>query len=114
MTEGELTEGASPFARAPGGVRVRIKVSPKAAQDRVGGVVDGGQGAVLKVGVTAAPQGGKANAQVIKLLAREWRLPRSRLHVAAGAQSRAKILFVEGDPSALLARLNRWMEGDHD
>ncbi len=68
----------------------------------------------MKVGVTAAPEGGKANAQVIKLLAREWRLPRSRIHVAAGAASRAKILFVEGDPSALLAQLNQWMEGDHD
>ena len=94
-------------------MRVRIKVSPKAAQNRVGVVVATGQGAALKVGVTAPPEGGKANAAAIKLLARQWRLPRSRLHVAAGAASRGKTLLVEGDPGALLARLNRWMEGDH-
>ncbi len=93
---------------------MRIKVSPKAAQNRVGGVVAGSTGTALKVGVTAAPEGGKANDAVIKLLARKWRLPRSRLRIAAGARSRAKVLFVEGEPDALLARLNQWMEEDHD
>ena len=93
---------------------MRVKVSPKAAQNRIGGIVAGDTGTALKVGVTAAPQGGKANDAVIKLLARQWRLPRARLRIAAGARSRAKVLFIEGDPNALLARLNRWMEGDHD
>ncbi len=93
---------------------MRLKVSPKAAQNRVGGVFAGGDGAALKVGVTAAPEGGKANAAVIKLLAREWRLPPSRLHVAAGAASRGKTVLVEGDPGALLAHLTQWMDGDHD
>ena len=109
-----MAKGALPFVRAPGGVRVRLKVSPKAARNRVGGVFAGGEGAALKVGVTAAPEGGKANAAVIKLLAREWRLPRSRLHVAAGAASRSKTVLVEGDPGTVLAQLNRWMDGDHD
>lgn len=111
-----MTEPVSPFARVPDGVRVRIKVSPKAAQNRVGGIALAAEAkeAALKVGVTAAPEGGKANAQVIKLLAREWQLSRSRLHVTAGAASRGKTLLIEGDPSALLTHLNRWMEGDHD
>lgn len=93
---------------------MRLKVSPKAAQNRVRGVFAGGQGAALKVGVTAAPEGGKANAAVIKLLAREWRLPRSRLHVTAGAASRGKTVLVKGDPGTLMAQLNRWMDGNHD
>ena len=109
-----MVRGASLFAHVPGGVRVRLKVSPKAAQNRVRGVFAGDQGAALKVGVTAAPEGGKANAAVIKLLARKWRLPRSRIHVAAGAASRGKTVMVEGDPGILLAHLNRWMDGNHD
>ena len=93
---------------------MRLKVSPKAAQNRGGGIFAGSEGAALKVGVTVAPEGGKANAQVIKLLAREWRLPPSRLHLAAGATSRSKTVLIEGDPGPLLAQLKRWMNGDHD
>ena len=93
---------------------MRIKVTPKAARNRVGGVAADRDGAALKVGVTAAPEGGKANAQVIQLLAREWRVPRSAIGVASGAAGRRKTLFVEGDPGVLLTRLNRWMEKNHD
>ena len=66
-----MTEGKSPFSSVPGGILVRLKVTPNAAQRSVHGVFAEGHGAVLKVGVTAAPEGGKANTAVINLLAWE-------------------------------------------
>ncbi len=48
----------------------------------------------------APPSGGKANAALIKLLAREWRLAKSALEIVRGAKERRK----------LIPQLNAWME----
>jgi uncharacterized protein (TIGR00251 family) len=95
----------SPFAQAPDGLKVRLKVTPKAHANRIGDVsVDG---AFLKVSVTAAPEGGKANARLIGLLAKAWGLPKSRLAVTQGATSRRKTVSIEGDGAALMERVTK-------
>ena len=100
---------AAPFASpAPGGVRVRVKVAPKASRNGAGGLVGDGGDAALKVSVTVAPEGGKANAAVVKLLAKEWKVAKSDIQVVAGATDRRKVLLVAGDPADLMARLRRW------
>ncbi len=96
---------------ARGGVRVRVRVTPRAADSRIGGIHRDGDGAALKVSVTAPPADGRANAAVIKLLAKAWRLPPSSLSVAAGTAGRHKTLAVAGDGPALLARLEDWAAG---
>ncbi len=70
--------------------------------------IDGGEMA-LKGRVTAPPEGGKANAAVIALLAREWGLPKAAIELVAGAGARQKRLRVTGDPAALKARLESWL-----
>ena len=57
-------------------------------------VLDGG--VVLKVAVTAPPEGGKANKTLIKLLAKSWRLPKTSVSVKKGAKNRLKTLLIEG------------------
>ncbi len=93
---------------------MRIRLTPKAAQSRVEGVVAGADGAaILKVAVTAPPATGKANAAMIKLLAKAWRLPKTSMAITAGATARRKTLLVTGDAKVLVARLNQWMEEHH-
>lgn len=87
---------------------VALKVQPGASADAILGVEDEADGSrVLKLRVTAPPEGGKANAAVIKLLAKAWKLPKGRLSIAAGATARRKILAVAGADEALLRRLQR-------
>jgi uncharacterized protein YggU (UPF0235/DUF167 family) len=74
---------------------VRLKATPGTSRTAVGAVTDG---AVLKVQVTAAPEDGKANAAILKALAKAWRLPKSRLAIAAGA---------------LMQHFKNWMERHH-
>lgn len=100
-----------PFSSAAGGVRVRLTVTPRAALDAVGEVVsapDGG--AALKVAVTAAPEGGKANQAVIRLLSRTWRVPKTSLSVVSGGAARRKLLHVSGETTNLMARLTEWQK----
>lgn len=101
---------ASPVWAVAGGVRIAIRLTPKAARDRIDGLVaDGDGGWMLKVGVTAVPENGKANTALIKLLAKAWRLPRTDMEIVLGATDRRKIVHVTGEPGDLLARLEEWM-----
>ena len=103
------------LAAAAGGVGVRLAVTPKASRNAVEGVrreADGG--VALRVLVTAAPEDGKANAAVIKLLAKVWRLPKGAFSIRVGATARRKVLFIEGDAGELARRIRKWVEDDHE
>ena len=89
---------------------VSVPIAPKAARAGVTGVATDAAGhAVLKVRVTAPPEGGKANAALVKLLAKAWKLPKGALKVIAGGKDRRKTLLVEGDPAELAPRLTAWL-----
>lgn len=91
-----------------GGVRLRVKLCPKAARDRIDGVMDDAEGrAVLKVSVTAVPEDGKANAALIKLLAKRCKLPKTAFTIVSGATDRRKLLHIAGDAQTLLVQLQK-------
>ena len=95
-----------PLTLARGGVRISIRLTPRAGADRVLGVValaEGGR--AVKLSVTAAPEAGRANEALLRLIARTWRLRRSDLSIVAGAASRNKTVHVAGDPRQLIDRL---------
>jgi len=104
-----------PFRASPAGVRVWLRVTPKAKHSQFGGLADepdggpAGQARALKVAVTAAPEGGKANDAVIALLAREWGVAKSAVSVVSGATGRRKLVEIRGAPQELLARLQGWL-----
>lgn len=89
------------------GVRLSLKVTPRAAHPGVTGVeADASGRAWLGVRVTAPPEGGKANSEVIRLLAKRWGVRASDLQVVSGAGARRKVLRLEGPPAELVARLS--------
>jgi len=98
-----------PFSATDDGVRVRLKVTPRARRAGIAGLVSDADGSLrLKVAVAAAATDGQANAAVLALLADEWRLPRSTLAIQSGAADRRKTVSITGDAHALLASLRRW------
>ncbi len=99
----------SPFAGAPGGVRVRLRLTPKASANRITGLKpDGEGGAAIKASVSVVPEGGKANAALIKMLAKEWKLAKSSLEIIHGATDRNKTVLVAGNTEQLLEKLQDW------
>ncbi|OAN48081.1 hypothetical protein A6A04_04810 [Paramagnetospirillum marisnigri] len=106
---------ASPFAIAEGGLRVMVRLTPKASRDRIQGLADEADGnKVVKAQVTAVPEDGKANAALIKLLSKQWRVPKTDMAVVQGAADRRKVIFISGDGAALALRLEQWMTSNHD
>ena len=98
----------TPFKPVADGVRVAIRLTPKASRNAIAGIAEAGQGeAVLKVMVTAVPEAGKANEALIKLLAKEWGVAKSSISLVAGATDRNKILHIAGDAGDLMARLGQ-------
>jgi len=91
---------------AKDGVRVAIRLVPRAGADRVLAVgATAGGGRVVKVSVTAPAEAGRANEALLRLIARTWSLRRSDLSIVAGAASRNKTVRVAGDPQQLLDKL---------
>jgi uncharacterized protein len=99
-----------PFRASPAGVRLRLKVAPKAKRDQFGGLLDEPDGGkALKISVTAAPEDGRANAAVIALLAKEWGVAKSAISVVSGATDRRKLVEIRGPSQELLAALQDWL-----
>ena len=68
-----------------------IRVTPKASSNRIR-IEQHPTGPCVRVDVTVAPEDGKANKQVIKLLAKEMRMPKSALTIKHGFTNRDKII----------------------
>ncbi|MEM9965977.1 MAG: DUF167 family protein [Asticcacaulis sp.] len=83
--------------------RLVVRLTPKAAQDRIDGWGVDEQGReFLKVRVRAAPIEGQANAALIAFLSKVLNVPKSRFDLVAGDVSRLKQIDIEGlDATAL-------------
>jgi uncharacterized protein (TIGR00251 family) len=91
---------------AAGGVHIAVRLAPRSRAERIDGIVRLADGTTaLKASVTAPPEGGRANAALLRLLAKRLRLPQRDLVITAGLRSRSKTVHIAGDPDALVRRL---------
>jgi len=69
-----------------------VKAVPGASRDRIVGLY----GDALKVAVTAAPEGGKANAALAELLAKTLGVSTRAVQVVSGLHNPRKVVAVAG------------------
>lgn len=75
---------------------IPIHVTVRALKETIEGVEEGVDGKYwLKVRLTAVPEDGKANKALLKLLAKAWGVPVSRLRIASGETSRYKLVKLD-------------------
>jgi uncharacterized protein YggU (UPF0235/DUF167 family) len=72
------------------GAEIAVRVTPKASRNAI--VVEAG---AIRVFVTAVPEGGKATAAVVKLLAKSLGVAKSRLTLLRGATARDKVFRLD-------------------
>jgi len=74
---------------------LRVKVTPKAKAERIKKETSADGAVLYKIYVTAAPEDGKANEAVIKLLAKALGLAKSTLAITHGHTSREKTIKID-------------------
>jgi uncharacterized protein (TIGR00251 family) len=80
--------------------RLRLRVSPGAGR----AAIVGRHGDAWKVRVTAAPENGRANEAVLRLIADTLSLPRTAVTLVSGHGGRDKIVELTGVGPALIER----------
>ncbi|WP_343035920.1 DUF167 family protein [Hongsoonwoonella zoysiae] len=100
-----ITSGR-PWQETDRGVRLFVRVTPKAAKDGIDGIrtLDDGR-AVIQVRVRAVPDKGAANKAVLTVVAKVLGLSRSSVTLESGSTSRIKTLRVDGDAQRIAASL---------
>jgi uncharacterized protein (TIGR00251 family) len=85
----------------PGGVRIQVKVQPRAARNEVAGIA----GDHLRVRLTAPPVEGEANKLLQKYLSEVFRCSPGSIRIIRGATGRLKLLEINGISEADALRL---------
>ena len=73
-------------------MRFWVKVVPRSSKSEVLGK----DGDAIKVKVTSAPEGGKANKELLEVLSRWLGVKKSKIRIVSGETSRKKLIEVEG------------------
>ena len=72
--------------------RLKVKAVPGASRSEIVGRL----GEALKIRVAAPPEGGKANREILELLAERLGLPAASVTLVSGAASSAKVVELRG------------------
>jgi uncharacterized protein YggU (UPF0235/DUF167 family) len=98
-----MSEAREPWRIVPSGLRIRVRLTPKASRDAVEGLEQTAEGPALKARVRAVPEGGAANAAAARVIADWLGVARGTVTLVGGAKSRIKTLEVEGEGATLAA-----------
>ena len=86
-------------------IRLEIKAIPGASKTEFAGVKDGR----LRIRLAAAPEDGKANAELLSFLSKALGCAKRDLRIIAGEKSRVKVVAL---PVGCLARVEGIVGGD--
>jgi uncharacterized protein (TIGR00251 family) len=78
-----------------------VRVAPRASRSEISGEHDG----ALRVRIAAPPVEGAANRELIKVIARAFKVPQSAVEIIAGTNSKSKTVRVHGVDVLTLERL---------
>ena len=68
---------------------LRVKVIPRSAKTEIAGTMEDG---TIKIRVAAPPEKGRANEELIRFLAREYKVPAQSIAVISGHTASLKML----------------------
>jgi uncharacterized protein len=84
--------GAARITSRESCVRFTVRVQPRASKNEVAGL----HGESIRIRLTAAPVDGSANEALIDFLAELFARPARSVRILGGAQSRSKLIEVDG------------------
>ena len=89
------------FSEDSRGLTFAVRIVPRASRSEI----TGEQSGALRVRIAAAPVEGAANQELIKLLAKTFKLPQKAVEIVSGAASKNKIVRIQGADATRLQQL---------
>jgi len=87
---------------------IKIKIHPKAKKNSITGILNDG---TIKICVTAPPVDGKANMELIKLLAKILETNKSEIEILTGLNARTKTVRIHSlDNKSLMDRIECYLQ----
>lgn len=75
---------------------LRIKVIPKSPKNEVTEIMEDASGEkTIKIRITAPPEKGKANAELIKFLSKELKIPKESISIISGRTEQLKLVKIK-------------------
>ena len=105
-----MGNSAVPCTTFPAGVRLAVRLTPRASRNGLDGVVHDAEGrAAVQIRLNAPPVEGAANKALIAFVAGALGMRKSDISIRSGEKSRLKMLELTGDAEALCAKLEAWL-----
>jgi len=82
----------SPIEATPSGIRLQLRIQPRASRTEVAGL----HGELLRIRLAAPPVDGAANEALVRFLAEVLVVPVRAVNVTSGRAGRRKTVTVEG------------------
>jgi hypothetical protein len=92
LSESESLSASGCIESSGGDLFINVTVQPKASRNKIVGIF----ASTIKIATTAPPVDGKANTQVIALLAKLFEIPKTAICLKSGRQSRKKRFLLSG------------------
>ena len=89
------------FRADSGKIRLEIKAVPGASKTELAGIKDGR----LRIRIAAAPEDGKANAEMLNFLSKALGCPRRDLQLLSGEKSRLKTIALPLERREMLEQI---------
>ena len=83
------------------GLTFAVRIIARASRSEITGEYNG----ALRIRIAAPPVEGAANRELIRLLAKSFKLPQNAIDIVSGAGSKSKIVRVQGADAAKLEQL---------
>jgi len=83
------------------GLIFAVRIVPRASRSEIVGEHDG----ALRIRIAAPPVAGAANRELVRTLAKIFKLPQNAVEIVSGANSTSKVVRVRGADAAMLERL---------
>lgn len=93
---------------------IRVRLTPNAAQVGIKGIFVDDKGCqYLKISVLSPPEKGKANKELVALLAKKLKMAKSEIELVSGEVSHYKKLVLKTIDEAIAEKLKSWsLEND--
>jgi uncharacterized protein (TIGR00251 family) len=84
------------------GLTFAVRIVPRASRGEIAGEYNG----ALRIRIAAPPVDGAANRELVRLLAKSFKLPQNAVEIVSGTGSKNKVVRIAGADSARLEQMS--------